>query len=222
MRTPRNSESGAALILVLLVIFALLGLGVTALWMTSGNLQIAATTNLRNQALYVAEAGIEAARADLNNVPARNLNQLLAGGMDPAFDDVPSGTGVDVNGLPSGLGAVYFLANNTRLRDVAYPPASFSRGAASTANAPQSTTMGTYTVWIRNDTAELRQGNVTTDGNGSVVLRARGLAVDGRTEVVLEVTLGAGARPPTPPTLCNAGKNACDDNNSTLSGVFVQ
>jgi hypothetical protein len=39
---------------------------------------------------------------------------------------------------------------------------------------------------------------------------------------VLEVTLGGGARPPTPPTLCNAGKNACDDNSSTLTGVYVQ
>lgn len=206
----------------MLVMFALLGLGVAALWMTSGNLQIGATTNLRNQALYLAEAGIEAVRSDLNQQVARNMNELLAGGKDATFDNVPSGTGVDSNGQPNGIGAIYFYTDNTRLRDVVFPPPSFQRGVGSTANNPQSTTMGTYTVWIRNDTADLRQGNITTDVNGSVVVRSRGLAVDGRTEVVLEVTMGGGGSTPPPPTVCTAGKNACDENSSTLQGIYAQ
>ncbi len=216
----RSPDRGAALITVMLVMFTLLGLGMTAMWMTSGSLQISAITNMRNQALYVAEAGIEAARGDLNGATSRVLDDLLKGGKDPTFDNIP--TGVDANGQPNGIGAVYFYANNARLRDVAFPPASFQRGAGSTAEAPQSTTMGTYTVWIRNDTNELRQGKLIDDDNNSVVIRSRGVAVDGRTEVVLEVTLGAGVNPPLVPTLCNAGKNACDENNSTISGIFVQ
>ena len=224
MTTPnlRHPERGAALITVMLVMFALLGLGMTAMWMTSGNLQISATTNLRNQALYVAEAGIEAVRGDLNGATPRDIGLLLAGGHDPTFDNPPTPPGVDANGQPNGIGAVYYYADGTRLRDVPFPPASFNRGASSTADAPVSTTMGSYTVWIRNDTGELRQGKTTTDSNGSVVVRSRGVAVDGRTEVVLEVTLGGSTTTAPAPANCNSGKNACDENSSTLTGIFVE
>ncbi|MDZ4697715.1 MAG: hypothetical protein SGI86_21435, partial [Deltaproteobacteria bacterium] len=92
-----------------------------------------------------------------------------------------------------------------------------------------STTMGTYTVWIRNDSAELRQNQFVIDGNQSVVVRVQGMAADGRTNVVLEVTLGTLPMGPTdpatpgppPPVLCNSGKNACDDNSSTQYGIVV-
>src|SRR2546423_5312035 len=89
-RAGRPGEKGAVLITVLLVMLALLGLGVLALWMTSGNLQIGANANLRNQALYVAEAGIEAVRNDLNANPARPIAALLAGGKDLTNDNVPT------------------------------------------------------------------------------------------------------------------------------------
>src|SRR2546430_2932599 len=115
-RAGRPGESGAVLITVMMVMLALLGLGVMALWMTSGNLQIGANTNLRNQALYVAEAGIEAVRNDLNGAAARPLDTLLAGGKDTTYDNMPTGTGVDSAGMPNGIGAVYFLADNTVLR----------------------------------------------------------------------------------------------------------
>jgi hypothetical protein len=214
----RPGDGGAVMVTVLLVMLGLLALGVTGLWLTSGNLQISAHTNLRNQALYVAEAGIEAVRADLNG-PGRTMNQLLAGGRD-SYDNMP--TGVDAAGLPNGLGAVYFYADGTVLRDVPFPPAGFQRGLGSTANAPVSNTMGTYTVWIRNDTGELRRGLPLTDNNGTVVIRSRGLAVDGRIEVVLEVTLSPDGPPPPTTRVCYAGKNACDGNTSTVSGIFVQ
>jgi hypothetical protein len=208
------------LITVMLVMLVLLGFGVAALWITSTNLQISGYANLRNQALYVAEAGIETVRADLNGPPSRVTTQLLAGGRDLTYDNLPTGTGVDGNGKPNGLGAVYFLANGTVLRDVVFPPASFGRGTGSV--TPMSTTMGTYTVWIRNDTVELRQGKLTADDNGIVVVRVRGVAVDGRTEVVLEATLSSESAAGNPAELCQAGKNACEDNSSTLSGVFVK
>jgi hypothetical protein len=229
---PRAAnERGAVLITVLLVMLALLGLGVMAMWMTTGNLQIGANTNLRNQALYVAEAGIEAVRNDLNGATPRVLNTLLAGGKDVANDNIPSGAGVDSAGLPNGIGAVYFYADNTTLTNVAFPPASFTRGSGGNL----STTMGTYTVWIRNDTAELRKGgatgtNNTVDTNGIVVVRSRGVAPDGRTQVTLEVTMGPGTLPGAATTvtaaaasvLCNSGKNACDENSSVQNGVVVQ
>jgi Tfp pilus assembly protein PilX len=229
-RSSRERERGAVLITVLLVMLALLGLGVMAMWMTSGNLQIGANTNLRNQALYVAEAGIEAVRNDLNGTAIRPMTTLLQGGKDTTNDNVPTGTGLDSAGLPNGVGAVYFLADNTVLSNVAFPPASFGR--SSTTNSAQ--TMGNYTVWIRNDTAEIRQGTagsgITTDTNNIVVVRSKGVAPDGRTQVTLEVTMGPGSTPgaPTGPTgttasvLCNAGKNACDENSSVQNGIVVQ
>src|SRR3954465_4344782 len=108
-RAPRRGEAGAVLITVMLVMLALLGMGVMALWMTSGNMQIGSNTNLRNQALYVAEAGIEAVRNDLNAAPAPGrtvygLGGLLAGGKDLLNDNIP--TGVDASGQPNGVGAV--------------------------------------------------------------------------------------------------------------------
>jgi hypothetical protein len=89
--------------------------------------------------------------------------------------------------------------------------------------------MGRYSVWIRNDTAECRQGLYTDDRNATVLVRSRGVAADNRTAVVLEVVLGAtpavpgtpGLAGPDPPVLCVSGKNACDDNNSTISGVVA-
>src|SRR5687768_9876439 len=62
----RRRDGGAVLITVLLVMIALLGLGVTALWLTSSNMQMGANTNMRNMALYVAEMGVEIVRQDLN------------------------------------------------------------------------------------------------------------------------------------------------------------
>jgi hypothetical protein len=226
-KTKRPSDRGAVLITVLLVMLALLGLGVLALWMTSGNLQLGANANLRNQALYVAEAGIEAVRNDLNANPGRSINALLAGGKDPTNDNVP--TGVDANGNPNGIGAVYWFLDNTTMTSVPFPPNVFSRGVGG--SGPQSTTMGTYTVWIRNDTGEIRQGQPINDINGTVVVRARGIAPDGRTQVVLEATMGAGATPgckscppgsANPPVLCNSGKNACDENSSVQAGIVAQ
>ncbi len=226
----RSSETGAVLLIVMLVMIGLLGLGVTALWLTTGNLQISGNMNQRQQALVVAEAGLERAMAALNAPVAPDLNTLLnpsstlAGVAGMQGDNRP--TGIDSAGMPNGVGAL-FRDLNVPLQNIPFPPASFNRNAG-TADSPTQTLMGTYTVWIRNDGAEIRLGQYITDGgNQSVVLRAVGLAVDGRTQVAIEVPLGPrgpSGRPPVPPTpaeLCYSGKNACDDNSGTASGVVA-
>lgn len=219
----RNPESGAILLLVMMLMISLFGLGITALWLTSGTMQVGTNVNQRMQALYCAEAGIERARSVLNSVPAPNMTTLLKGSGDAA-DDIPST--LDASGNPVGVGAI-LLDGTTVLKAVAFPPTSFKRNTG-TATAPVSATMGTYTVWIRNDTAECRQSNYLNDANGSVRIRSRGLAPDNLTTVVLEVAMGgapgsAGTSSTTSfvPVLCNSGKNACDDNTSTVSGVVV-
>lgn len=223
----RPSERGAVLIVVMLVMMGLLGLGITALWLTSTNMQVGGNMNMRQQALYVAEAGLERAQAVLNAPVAPNMNQLLAG-TNPGQDNVP--TGLDANGLPNGIGAV-MMDGGAALNGIVFPPASFGRTAGA-ANAPTTATMGAYTVWIRNDTAEIRQGAAfyaADGGNQTVVVRSRGVALDNRTTVILEVAMipgssgnaGPGAAGQIPPSLCYAGKNACDDNSSTVAGMEV-
>ena len=222
-RVPRDPQRGAVLILVMMLMISLFGLGVTALWLTSGNLQVGTNVNQRLQALYCAEAGIERARAILNTNPAPDVAALLKGAAS-ADDNIPAS--LDASGNPVGVGAV-LLDGATVLSKVAFPPTSFKRNTG-TATAPVSATMGTYTVWIRNDTAECRQGKYLVDGNGSVVIRSRGLAPDNLTTVVIEVAMGgvpgAGSTvtyTSSAPVLCNSGKNSCDDNSSTASGVVV-
>ena len=218
----RQPERGAVLVVVLLVMMTLLGLGVMTLWLTSANMQVGSTVNMRTQALYVAEAGLERARGLLNAQAAPNVTALLTGATAP-HDDVP--TGVDAAGYPNGVGAI-LREGATPLRNVAFPPNSFLR-TGGTADSPISATMGTYTVWVRNDQTEIRQGIYTADVNQSVVIRSRGVASDGRTNVVLEVTMLPTAMVAATPGAaggglgddCVAGKNACDDNSSTQYGI---
>jgi hypothetical protein len=218
----RHPEQGAVLVVVLLVMMTLLGLGVMTLWLTSANLQVGSTVNMRTQALYVAEAGLERARGLLNAQTAPIVNTLLAGATPP-HDDVP--TGVDGAGFPNGVGAI-LREGATPLRNVTFPPNSFLR-TGGTAESPISAVMGRYTVWIRNDQTEIRKGMYTADVNQQVVIRSRGVASDGRTNVVLEVTMlptallaaSAGGAGGGLGDDCVAGKNACDDNSSTQYGI---
>jgi len=236
----RQRDQGAVLLVVMMVMMGLLGLGMTALWLTTGNMRVGANVNLRANALYVAEAGIERAREYLNDpANAPDVTDLLDGcGLgfslsnctaSPApADDVPNQVDVDT-GAPNGVGAIMYEGAGLLLEGIPYPPVNFVRDEGTQGAPVLSASMGTYTVWVRNDIAELRQGLFTADTNNTIVVRSQGVASDGRTTVVLEVTLGPspaeGADPnapgPPPPVLCNSGKNACDDNSSTQYGIVV-
>jgi hypothetical protein len=207
-------------LIVMMLMVSLFGLGITALWLTGGNLGVGTNINQRAQALYVAQAGIERARAILNAMPPANLDGMLVADGNTE-DDVP--TKLDADGNPAGVGAVLRDGANA-VRNISYPPASFGR-TKGTATAPTPATMGSYTVWLRNDTAECRLGFFTDDSNGAVVVRSRGVAPDNRTTVVLEAVMGplpgspgGGGKATYSPVLCNFGKNGCDDNSNTVGG----
>jgi hypothetical protein len=214
----RRGERGAVLIIVLLVMITLLSLGMTSLWLTSGNLRVSSSMSMRSQTLYCAEAGIERARSFLNTAPSAGtatwLSTLLPG-VAQAMDDIPSS--VSALGKPNGVGAVLADAGGA-MTNVAYPPPSFGRVVGS-AEAPQVTQMGSYTVWIRNDITDLRDGNFTLDTNSAVVIRSQCVAPDGRTNTVLEATF---VPPVVPPTInlisecLDSGKNVDDANTNTL------
>jgi hypothetical protein len=217
-RGRRRRDGGAVLLVVLLVMMTLLCLGVTTLWLTGGNIQVSASMNLRSQALYCAQAGIERARAFLNTAPAGAASAFLTNllpGTGRTLDNIP--TGLDSDGQPNGFGAV-LIDGVGALDNVAYPPTSFAR-AATVGGAPAATQMGNYTVWIRNDVAESRQGAYTTDTNGSVVVRSRCVAPDGRTNAIIEVTfippVGAAWSPLTAECF-DTGKNNDDANTNTV------
>lgn len=221
----RVGERGAVLIVVMLIMLTLLGLGVATLWLTSTNLQLGGTMNLRTQALYVAEAGIERARAVMNAAVEPDVDVLLAGS-NPGLDEVPLPlVDLDAAGMPTKVGAL-MVHEGTLLRDVSFPPASFGR-TGGTAISPVSQTMGRYSVWIRRNLSELRGSTPEPNSRRSVVIRSRGVASDGRTNVVLEVTMlpsvNLGGTAPLSGAIagaeCVAGKNSCDDNSSTQYGV---
>ena len=231
----RRADGGAILVAVMLIMIVLLGLGMSGLFLTRSNVQMLTNTNLRNQALYVAEAGLERARDILNGPIAPDLSALLGGIGHVAnpSDEIPSMLD-PVYGLPVGRGAILTDTAGVPLLRVNYPT-SVAHGEAVPGNPRviANSLMGIYTVYIRNDIAECRMGKFTLDGpaaggNEIVVLRSEGIASDGRTTVVLEMTMGgtgtSGAAQGAggiAAVLCNSGKNACDDNNSVQNNVVV-
>ncbi len=232
----RNGQAGAVLVIVMLAMIGLLGIGLTGVFLTGGNVQIAANANIRNQALYVAEAGLERA-SDILNGPAQIDFSGMLGGIGhvphPA-DEIP--TSLDANRQPVGRGAIMRDAAGVPLYQVTYPT-SVSRTEpipGDNPNGAPNTFMGSYTVYVRNDTAECRMGKYVSDGpavngNQMVVLRSEGTGFDNKTVVVLEIVMGPNGGGTTTTSgaggvnqvLCNSGKNACDDNNSVINNVVV-
>ncbi len=240
--TPRRGQQGAVLVVVLLMMVCLLGLGMTGLFLTSTDVHMNANINLRSQAMVVAEAGIERARAILNSLSSPNLAVLLAGSSGAA-DQVPA----TADQCTQARGAVLVdtvTCTNCPLLNVAYPSINRNGDLPSGSGLVPATTMGTYTVYLRQDLRDCRMGNFTCDNaadfagptclppsgapmpNGAVVVRSEGLAADGRTMVALEVTMwpnqGATAALNNPfSQLCASGANGCDDNSSTQTGIVV-
>jgi hypothetical protein len=217
-KCTRGTDKGAILIVVLIVMIALLGLGMTGLFLTSGTIQMNTNINLRNQALIVAEAGIERAREVLNTpLPTPPIPALLAGSTTSS-DEVPTKyadcggdargailvdqitTACQGNPLPAGC----------RLLGIDFPSLNRTSDLPANVGAVARATMGKYTVYIRQDQADCRMGNYTCDlatplagadagtctppagappPNGAIVVRSEGVASDNKTRVVLEMTM---------------------------------
>ena len=220
----------------MLAMLGLLGIGLTGVFLTGGNVQMAANTNLRNQALYVAEAGLERARDILNGPAEVDFPAMLGGTGHVAYaaDEIP--TSLNSRGQPIGRGAIMRDAAGVPLYQVSYPT-SVSRTEpipGDNPNGAPNAFMGRYTVYVRNDTAECRKNKFVSDGpdvngNQMVVIRSEGTGFDNKTSVVLEVVMGPKGGGMTNQSgaggvnqvLCNSGKNACDDNNSVINNIVV-
>jgi hypothetical protein len=136
----RRPQDGAVLVVVLLAMIGLLGMGLAGLYLTSGSIQMSSNINMRNQALYVAEAGLQTAKAILNRtVPGSpnwqpNLAAMLTGS-SPSGVAIPLPSGfVDRfpgdSDDPTGTGCLGTATNGTPtpgayLRDEDPPPSGF-------------------------------------------------------------------------------------------------
>jgi hypothetical protein len=176
---PNQEERGFALILAILSLMLLTFLGLTLATTTSTELQIATNYRWSQQALYNAEAGLEAAKIVLSsvadvtrqwqdNLPAARPGSWAAGSA-PAPLETPVGRDFYMSSCDTrggvGYGRVLFDAA-TRYEDISDVP-SVSSG----------TLNGAYTVWIR------RPLKVTNDGqyedetqNDRLVIVSEGVA----------------------------------------------
>ncbi len=150
---PREAESGFALVLAILSLMLLTFLGLTLATTTSTELQIATNYRWSQQALYNAEAGLEAARIALSNaadplaqwqptLPTRRTDPPWYEGAAPGPVDAPVGRDFEMMGCDTrgGIGygrVVEFVEGGTTTR-----LESMSTFEGQSLN-------GAFTVWIR-------------------------------------------------------------------------
>jgi hypothetical protein len=200
---PRDPCQGAILLVVLLVMVVLIGVGMTGLLLTSNSVQMSSNITMRNQALVVAEAGIERARQILNFIPASNPNwvpaiQTLLQGQNPSNgDEIPS-SAEECSGLkpPSGTGTISQKRGAVLMDSVTHGCTSSTPCKLSTVTYPQLVTynetisgfgtslrpnMGHYTVYIRQDQADCRMNNFTCENSPLPITSDGGIADSGMT-----------------------------------------
>lgn len=196
MRASKQNEAGFALILAILALMLLTFLGLTLVTTTSTELQIATNYRWSQQALYNAEAGIEAAKSLLKDYDwgatlpgARTATwtgsappTIMGGGATPVLSRgdtwVPSNPSrnfenwqCDTRGNGMGYGVV--LDDGTGAGPHQYRTAFFGYGLA-----------GTATLWVRRPTWQNMDGTVTDfsevidpdEGDNVLILTAEGIA----------------------------------------------
>lgn len=199
----RERAAGSVLVLALLVSLILLGLGLTALYLSSEGGKVSTGVSRRGEAYFSAKSGLERARAILHDSTTW-INSLSGCPTSPAWDpvrhvDVVKGRVLCAAGAP--LYRVRLLEASTQ--------------SATKAAAVSSVE---YTLWIRNDDEEGGAANILTDNNTRVIVRAEAQARNRLGFVALEQIIGRGAGGSLPeaaysqagmgPTGANSGKAA--------------
>lgn len=193
----RSHESGSVLVLALLVTLVILALGLVAMWLSSSSMKMSGNITRRQEALYASEAGLERARVILQS---QTDWALLAAGCTTGPPNDP--------GDPAAGHKGYLLCEpttSTALLNISLLNSSTFTGG----QAPGSGNIA-YTVFIRNDDAEIASGSTTsgynTDGDRRVVIRAEGTGRDGLSFFAIETVLS------------QASASAEEENYSQLGG----
>jgi len=176
----RNAERGFALVLAILSLMLLTFLGLTLATTTSTELQIATNYRWSQQALYNAEAGLEAAKIVLSNVADDTVywqNQLpvyragpWAMGAAPPHEALVATRDFerDTCDTRGGIGYGRVLTDGvTQYQDVSTFP---TGGAGQTLN-------GAFTIWVRRGLTVANDGRYADEANPDrLVIVAEGVA----------------------------------------------
>jgi Tfp pilus assembly protein PilX len=210
MHSRQNSrEHGSVLVLALLVTLVVLGIGLTAMWVSTTGTKVSSNLTRRQEGLYAAETGLGRARSVLRQFPAL-WNSFLQG-CGASMDDIPN------------KGAVLCLPGGTP-QPLQLEPV-IPVGSASASENPDMTQVS-YTIYVRNDRFEYQHcngeldapaesaadsGDCNGDGtadaadadmrrfidqDGRIVVRVEGHGKDGLSQVAIEATVSASAQAP--------------------------
>jgi Tfp pilus assembly protein PilX len=195
----RNTQDGSVLVLALLVTLVILGVGLTALFLSSSGMKVSGNLTRRQEALAAAETGIDRASALINATWEANKD------MDW---DCFLGSAGGASGCPTGTSCTptvgYDATKGNVLCDGTDPlenePVVETEPFGTTAGATYKQNL-TYTVYVRNDPVEidsLTKAGISSpppafnDEDKRVVIRSEGRGRDGLAffgiEVVLAVT----------------------------------
>ena len=182
------SQNGMALITALMLLAFLTIVGGALLSSTTVDMRIGMNYRTNAQLLFVAEAGIEAARESLRSAVEAKIN---ASAVD-AIDTLPEGISEmlkDYDGSDTAFSTSVDVDTLLALSTAVEP-----RYADAVAVTSDGTTIGTYTVFVRNDAADGATSN--TDSNEVVTLVS--IAVIGNSEMLIEVDVRKGRFPAVP------------------------
>ncbi|MCX5824004.1 MAG: pilus assembly PilX N-terminal domain-containing protein, partial [Deltaproteobacteria bacterium] len=195
-----GNEKGMVLAVTLMLIAVLVLLGTTAVMTITTDLKIAGNYRSSTQAFYIAEAGVEQARAQLKNLGGFTLSQILA-------------ARVGANGsLSNSTDSANFYANGAFVTDdVPYiTQTSFGGGTCVTCG---------YRVYLTNDATAPDVVTSTTDTNLRVTLTSFGQGPNNSLAVVQEV-IKQFTLPPLPGAITLPGPGVSfQGGNSNASSI---
>ncbi len=190
-----RAEAGMALILAIMALMLLTFLGLTLATTTSTELQIATNYRWSQQALYNAEAGLEAAKSILRGVPVGTswavlLPGLRGGNWTPATAPGTAGNPTAPGGMPPNDDWGDPLRNfenatcDGRGGSVGYGVVLNDTVSAAPQGLMQNKTVifgqrlnGAVTIWVRRDFITNDDGNIIDDpANVAMVITAEGVA----------------------------------------------
>ena len=179
-----DPQEGSVLVLALLVTLIILAIGLTAMWLSSSSMKMSGNIARRQEALYAAEAGLDFARHVLHT----------AAKWTPMMDGSCTATKHE----PTGKGNVFCTKkNNKALEDISlfYDPDTKSSDSPATLAKAKWMAKLRYTVYIRNDDAEIQGGQFlrNRDNDWRVILRSEGTGRDQLSFFAIEAVVSRAA-----------------------------
>jgi len=172
-RRSIDGESGSVLVLAMLVTIVILGVGLTAIMLSSSGMKVSGNIVRRQEALAVADTGIMRGLTILRANATTDWDCLLG---SPSCTSLPCSPTI-----PYDAQKGYVLCDNAtpleNERLISSVPTNL------TGNSAADTSYGenlTYTVYIRNDPTEIvTRGTAFDDEDKRVILRSEGRGRDG-------------------------------------------